>query len=426
MSVGLFLVFVLEEAMTELFTLMSIDKAWDLFRTNIDVPKNRKEEVHVLNSLGRILAEDVVSGEDMPGFGRSTMDGFAVRAKDTFGATDAMPAMLVLAGEVLMGCEAVTELKPGQVIRIATGGMLPQNADAVVMVEYTEQMDSSNILVNRPVAPGENVVRRGEDISVGEVLVMAGRPVRPQEIGAMAGLGIISCSVVQKPVVGIVSSGDEIVDPGDIPSPGQVRDINSFALAGLVQEAGGKAIQYGIIKDEFVEMESGLKKALNESDIVVVSGGSSVGTRDVTSAVFNSLGKPGVLVHGVSIKPGKPTVLGVINNKPVLGLPGHPASAMILAEIFLVPLIRAFLGLGFTSAKKHKTKALMGRSMASASGRVDYIRVAITERDGTQIAEPVLGKSGLITTMVKADGIVIIPMAKEGIEAGEAVEVILF
>ncbi len=412
--------------MAELFKLMSVDQAWEIFRNNISLPETRKEEIPVLNALGRILAEDIVSDIHVPDFSRSTMDGYAVMARDTFGASESMPAMLEVAGEVFMGREAAIPVKPGQAVKIATGGMLPDGADAVVMVEYTEQMGARTILVVRPVAPGENTIQRGEDIQAGYVLMKAGTAIRPQEMGAMAGIGVTVCSVFKKPRVSIISTGDEIVDPSRVPGPGQIRGINTYALAGLVEDTGGQAVQCGIIKDEFSQLEAVLRKAVQETDITVVSGGSSVGTRDHTSAVLNSLGKPGVLVHGVSVRPGKPTILGVIDGKPVLGLPGHPASALVLADIFLVPLIRAYTGLGFTSPERRVVRAVMGRSMASASGRVDYIRVVIKESGGRLTAEPVLGKSGLITTMVKADGMVIVPMTKEGLEAGEEVEVVIF
>lgn len=412
--------------MAELFKLMSVEQAWEVFRNNLALPGFRKENISVQNSLGRILAGDIVSDVDVPGFSRSTMDGYAVKARDTFGASEAMPAVLEIAGEVLMGENAPDPVEPGRAVRISTGGMLPDGADAVVMIEYTELMDSSTILVVKPAAPGENVVRRGEDIGAGQVVIKAGTVIRPQEMGAMAGIGNTVCEVVQRPRIGIISTGDEVVDPGQIPGPGQVRDINCFAVVGLVEEAGGQALSYGIVRDEPAQLGQVLKTAIRENDIVVISGGSSVGSRDVTSEVLNSLGKPGVLVHGVSVKPGKPTILGVVDNKPVFGLPGHPASALVLADIFLVPLIRAYSGLGFTTPNRRTVRAFMGRSMASASGRVDYIRVAVTATNGRLTAEPILGKSGLITTMVKADGCVIIPMAKEGLEAGEEVEVILF
>lgn len=412
--------------MADLFRLVPVKQAWEMIRLNISLPGDRCEQVPVLGALGRVLFADVISGVDVPGFSRSTMDGYAVLARDTFGASEAMPAMLDITGEVSMGRAAGVSLKQGQAVNISTGGMLPAGADAVVMVEFTELLDARTILVLRPVAPGENVVQQGEDVGAGQILARAGTVIRPQEMGAMAGIGITVCPVFKKPSVGIISTGDEIIAPQEVPAPGQIRDINSYAVAGLVEEAGGQAIHYGIIRDDFNALRDALQKALSQTDIVVVSGGSSVGTRDVTSAVLNSLGQPGVLVRGVSVKPGKPTILGVVDNKPVLGLPGHPVSAMVLADIFLIPLIRFFGGLGFTRPQRRTVRAVLGRSIASAGGRVDYIRVALKDGSSPLTAEPVLGKSGLITTMVRADGMVIIPEEKEGLEAGEEVEVILF
>lgn len=412
--------------MVELFKLMSVEQAWDVFRQNIVLPELQIEDVPLTNCLGRILGKDVRSDINVPDFSRSTMDGFAVRARDTFGASESMPAMLDITGEVMMGQNADIPVGPGQAVKISTGGMLPEGADAVVMVEYTEQLDSHTLLVGRPAAPGENVVQRGEDITEGATLVRAGTVIRPQEMGALAGIGLVSCPVVRKPRVGIMSTGDEIIDPTQVPGPGQIRDINSYSLSGIVEQAGGQPVMLGRVSDDFRQLEMAVRQALADTDMIVVSGGSSVGTRDVTSEVINSLGQPGVLVHGISVKPGKPTILGVVQNKPVFGLPGHPVSAMVLADIFLTPLIRAGLGLGFTAPRRRTVKAQMGRSMASASGRVDYLRVVVKEVEGKLMAEPVLGKSGLITTMVKADGIVIIPMTQEGLATGQTVDVILF
>lgn len=412
--------------MAELFKLTSVDEAKKALIEHLLPFQCQEEEVELGKSLGRVLAQDVVSQINVPDFNRSTMDGYAVRAADTFGSTEAMPAMLDLKGEVLMGQEAKVPIEIGQAVKISTGGMLPEGADAVVMIEYTEHIDAQTILVYRPVAPGENVVRKGEDLARGDVLLKRRSIIRPQDMGAMSGIGLLGCKVYKKPLVAIISTGDEIVAPNETPGPGQIRDMNSYTLAGIVEQSGGTVIHYGIIRDEFDQLEAAVKKALQEADIVVVSGGSSVGTRDVTSAVIDGLGSPGVLVHGVSVKPGKPTILGIASGKPIFGLPGHPASAMVLADIFLTPLIRAYSGWGFTEPDKRKIKARMGRSIASTSGRTDYIRVCLKEQEGDFIAQPVLGKSGLINTMIKADGIVVIPMSKEGLEPGEAVEVELF
>lgn len=412
--------------MPEIFKLMTVEQAAEVFTAHLPTAARKIETILTARALGRVLAEDVISKVDVPNFDRSTMDGFAVRARDTFGASEGMPAYLSVAGEIMMGQAALTEIAPGQAVKIATGGMLPPEADAVVMVEYTEDLGSGEIAVVRPVAPGENVVRRGEDVCAGQVLLPAGIRLRPQELGALAGIGVIDCPVAARPRVAIISTGDELVPPEEEPATGQVRDINSYALQALVEEAGGEGVLYGIVRDDFDTLKGVVSDSLMRDDIVVISGGSSVGTRDVTAAVLNSFGAPGVLVHGVAVKPGKPTILAVVQGKPVFGLPGHPVSAMVLSDLFLVPAVRHLLGVNAGDRRRAVVTARLNRNLASASGRVDYIRVALVERDGELWAEPVLGKSGLISTMVKADGFVVITAVKEGIAAGESVEVILF
>lgn len=412
--------------MPEIFKLMTVEQAKAVFTAHLPVAAKKVETIPVTQALGRVLAENVVAGVDVPGFDRSTMDGFAVRARDTFGASEGMPAYLTVTGEILMGQAAGEEIGAGQAVKVATGGMLPPGADAVVMVEYTEDLGGGDIAVVRPVAPGENVVLRGEDVRTGQVLLPAGMRLRPQELGALAGIGVTACPVVARPRVAIISTGDELVPPEAEPATGQIRDINSYALKGLVEDAGGEGVIYGIVQDDFATLKSVVDEALAQDDIVVISGGSSVGTRDVTADVLNSFGQPGVLVHGVAVKPGKPTILAVVQGKPVFGLPGHPVSAMVLSDLFLVPVVQHLLGITAGAKKRPVLAARLSRSLASASGRVDYIRVALVERDGQLWAEPVLGKSGLISTMVKADGFVVIPAVKEGFAAGEPVEVVFF
>lgn len=382
-------------------------------------------KVPLLQSLGRILAEEIKAAEDVPGFDRSTMDGYAVRAKDTYGASEGQPSYLDVCGEVLMGEEPGGEVKIGQARRIATGGMLPPGADAVVMVEYTEELNSNTIGVTRPVAPGENVVRRGEDIARGGVAFSAGRQVRPQDLGLLSAIGVTSVEVIPRSRVAIISTGDELVGPEKNPGPGQVRDINSFALYGAVTECGGEPRLYGIVPDNYAVLKNTLEKALGENELALLSGGSSVGTRDIASRVIESLGKPGVLFHGISVKPGKPTVGAVIEGKPVFGLPGHPASAMVVFELLVAPLLRSgkYPESGEEKMLEFPLRAVINRNLRSAAGREDFVRVKLTIREGRLQAEPVLGKSGLISTMVNANGLARIPAGKEGVEAGEIVEV---
>ncbi|MHB8984405.1 MAG: molybdopterin molybdotransferase MoeA [Eubacteriales bacterium] len=413
--------------MAELFKALTVSEAREVLAAHL--PEGRRaEKVPLLDSLGRILAAAVKAAEDVPGFDRSTMDGFAVRARDTYGATESLPAYLDLAGEVLMGERPPGETGAGQACRIATGGMLPPGADAVVMVEYTEDLDGRTIGVTRPVAPGENVVKKGEDISAGMVALPGGHRIRPQDLGLLAAVGCTEAEVAAPLKVGIISTGDELVDPSLTPEPGQVRDINSYALHGAVRSGGGLPVLYGIVRDEYEELKDVLEQAISANDLVLISGGSSVGVRDVAARVIDSLGRPGVLFHGIAVKPGKPTVGAVVEGKPVFGLPGHPASAMVVFELLVAPLLRRgdYADAGCEGLPGFPVRALITRNLRSAAGREDFIRVRLCIKEGKIFAEPVLGKSGLISTMVRAGGLARIPAGKEGVEAGEEVEVKLF
>lgn len=409
----------------EFFKVVTVAEAKEILFQNWSGQRKEAELVPLTQGLHRVLAENVVTQVDIPGFARSTVDGYAVLAKDTFGASEALPAISTISGEILMGQAPPGAIKPGEAMRIPTGGMLPENADAVVMVEYTEEMDDVTVLMERAVAPGENVVRRGEDISVGESLLSAGQVIRPQELGALAGVGVTDIPVVTKPKVAIISTGDEVVNPHETPGPGQVRDINSYALYGQVVALGGEATLYGIVPDQLETLRVTVEKALQTHDVVILSGGSSVGTRDVSAKVMDELGQPGVLVHGVSVRPGKPTIISVAQDKPIFGLPGHPVSAMVIFDLFVRPVIKTLLGEKQT-AWRPVVQAKLSRHLASGGGREDYVRVMLEARADGLWAEPVLGKAGLITTMVKADGLVKIPLETEGLATGEMVQVEVF
>ncbi|GAW92183.1 molybdopterin molybdotransferase MoeA [Calderihabitans maritimus] len=407
--------------MQELFNAVTVSKARALMSRHLSLPV-RAEKMRIPSALGHCLLDDVTAAIDVPGFDRATVDGFAVRAGDTFGASEGMPAYLEVAGEVLMGQAPDVSLEPGRAWRIATGGMLPTGADAVVMVEHTEELDERTIVVTRPVAPGENVIRKGEDIEAGQLVLSAGHRLRPQDLGILAAVGITEVEVRRPLKVGIVSTGDEIVSPEQTPGAGQVRDINSYTLYGAVLSNGGEPILYGIVPDRFDLLQKKLAQAWKENDMVLLSGGSSVGVRDVADRVIQSLGRPGVLFHGLSIKPGKPTVGAVIEGKPVFGLPGHPVSTLVVFELLVAPLVR----LGRYPEEdflEFPLRARITRNIRSAAGREDYIRVKLVLRQQELWAEPVLGKSGLISNLVKADGLARISAEKEGVEAGETVEV---
>lgn len=396
-----------------------------------DAPPPAVERLPLTECYGRVAARDIVSPEDLPGFARSTVDGYAVAAADTFGARETAPAYLALiADEVLMGSAPGFGLSRGAAARIPTGGMLPEGADAAVMLEHVQAAGDDLIEVLRAVAPGENIIQRGEDVRAGAVVVTKGRRLRAQDIGALAGIGVTEIEVYRKPVVAIVSTGDEIL-PADRPlGPGQVRDINSYTLAGLIAERGGLPLKLGIFKDDDAVIKEALERAAREADMALVSGGTSAGVKDMTARIIDDLGSPGVLFHGVALKPGKPMIGGVAAGKPFLGLPGHPAAAVVCFELFIAPLLDRLCGAapGRSFAAK-TTRAVMAKSVASAAGREDHIRVALEEGEGgggLPRAVPVLGKSGLITTLVRADGMVKIGAEKLGLDAGEEVTVNLF
>mgnify|MGYP005843239115 FL=1 len=401
-----------------LFQVQTAAEAVEVLRRYADLGREASE-CDLLEALGLTVARDIVAPEDVPGFDRSTMDGFAVRAGDTFGASEGLPAYLEVAGEVRVGEPPPGELAAGQAYRIATGGMLPPGADAVVMVEYTEPVDERTVGVTRPVAPGENIVRRGDDIRSGELLFAAGHRLRPQDIGLLAAAGIGRVPVLRRPRVGVITTGDEIVPVDQLPGPGQVRDVNSFTNFGLVVACGGIPVLYGVVRDDFDSLHRTVARALDETDMVVISGGSSVGTRDMTARVVDALGEPGVLFHGLAVRPGKPTIGAVVAGKPVIGLPGHPVSAMVVFDLIARPLLNP-------NERRFPVKARITRQLRSAPGREDYVRVRLRREDGALVAEPILGKSGLIATMARADGLARIPLDSEGVQAGETVEVILF
>jgi len=408
-----------------LFSAVTVEQVRDLLKRHLEGFKPGIEEANLFSAYNRVLAEDVVSPEDIPGFDRSTVDGFAVKAKDTFGAGESMPAILTLAGEIMMGEQTNITLSTGEAAKIPTGGMLPKGSDAVVMLEYTQLLDDTTLYAERPVAPGENVIARGEDINKGSMVLQRGHTLRPQDLGAMAALGIRKVKVVKPPVISVISTGDEVKPPEKSINPGEVRDINTYAICGEVAKWGGMPLPLGIVRDNFQDLYDAVKSALEKSHAVLLSGGSSVGTRDHTVRVIESLGRPGVLAHGLPVKPGKPTVVAVVDGKPIIGLPGHPVSAMVIFEIIVRPMISMMLG---RSGDFGGTKifARMSRNMASAAGRQDFIRVKLERRGQELWAVPILGKSGLISNLVESHGLANIPPEKQGVAEGELVEVELY
>jgi molybdopterin molybdotransferase len=381
-----------------------------------------KETVALAESLGRVLAEDVYSDVDIPDFNRSTMDGFAVRAASTFGASEANPAYLSIRGQIPMGVKPDFAIGPGEAARISTGGMLPEGADSVIMVEHTDLLDDTTIEAYRSVAPGQNIIEKGEDIQCREPALATKTRIRPQEAGLLAACGRTEITVFKRPLVGIISTGDEVVPVNRVPGDGQIRDINTHTLSGQVLAAGGVPIVFGIVRDSRDDLMEKCRSALQITDMVMISGGSSVGARDFTVEVLDALPDTDILVHGISISPGKPTILARSGHKPFWGLPGHAVSAMVVFAVVVRPFLDRLCGLP-AAARQFGVQAVLSRNIASAQGRVDYVRVRLSDRNGVVMAEPILGKSGLIHTMIKADGLIAIGMNTEGLDEGTVVAV---
>jgi molybdopterin molybdotransferase len=355
------------------------------------------------------------------------MDGYAVKSRSTFGASEGLPALFQLTGEVLMGKASGLIVKKGQAVKMPTGGMLPEGADSVVMKEYCYRLDEETIEVSRTVSPLENVIGPGDDFSKGMVFLKKGHRLRPQDVGVMAGFGITDVPVFRRPRIAVISTGDEIVSVDQLPLPGQVRDINQYTLAALCRKGGAEPLLLGLCPDNFDALKGMVHRALDQADAVWISGGSSVGTRDLTLRVFESLLNFELLVHGISISPGKPTIIGRSGTKMVIGLPGHVASSLVVAWVFMTPIISRLSGYaGLPRQWGAEVEARLSRNIPSANGREDYVRVKLIETEAGLTATPIFGKSGLISTLVDADGLVRIDMDTEGLYQGERVKVMLF
>lgn len=380
------------------------------------VPTLPPESIPLQNATGRVLADIVKSDIDIPGFNRSMVDGYALDTRDNVGATESHPAMLHLKGSIPMGSMPELQLLRDECIYIPTGGVLPPGADAVVMVEHTELVGDT-VLIRRPVAPGENVVIQGEDFKRGEVVLNRGHVIRPQDVGVLAAIGSPMVKVRVIPKIGVVSTGNEVIPIERTPAVGQIRDVNSYMIGSFITAHACIPTSYGIVRDEKAELISVLMNATSECDAVLISGGSSKDARDVCAAAIEELGE--VLVHGIAIQPGKPTIIGVVRGKPVIGVPGHPASAFIVLTVIVRPFLEEM------SQRKVVAKvvrAKVAQNIPSAKGREEYVRVTL--RNGS--VTPLFGKSGLLNTLIGSEGVVRIPAHREGLEAGEEVDVILW
>ena len=416
--------------MTEFFNVLAPDEARALLLSHI-TPLSEEDTLPTMEVLGRVTAVALHAPQPLPAFRRSTMDGYAVRAADTYGASGSLPAFLDVIGEVPMGKAAEVELQLGQAALVHTGGMIPQTADAVVQVEQTQIVASDSAMppyeieVFKAVAQGENVLQVGEDVATGKLILPAGHILRPQDLGGLLALGITTLSVRRPPRVAILATGDEVIAPDKETGPGQIRDINSYTVGGQVIAAGGQPLFGGIIADDLHSLQQSAQEALAEADMLVMSAGSSVSFRDMTAQVIAELGEPGVLFHGVATRPGKPTIGGVAAGKPVIGLPGNPVSAMVQFDMLGGPAIHQLLGLQ-RPVHQGLVWATLASNVASQSGREDYVPARLEKTADGYLATPVFGKSNLIYTLVNADGLMKIPLDKGGVLAGELVEVRLF
>lgn len=403
----------------ELFNVVSVKEAKQIIDSSFTYALGY-EVVNILQSFGRICFEDIKAECNIPEFKRSTVDGYAVSSRDVYGASEAMPSMLELKGEVFMGKVPPSDILWGECMYVPTGGMLPEGADSVVMVEYSHKMDENTILLYSPVALGDNVIQVGEDIKTQDIVIKRGDKLRPYEIGVLASIGISEVIVYKKPRVAIISTGDEVV-PCDVkPTIGQVRDINTHLIWSLLLEDGMEPVSYGIIKDEYDDLKSTVDSAFNECDMVLISGGSSVGKKDQTLKVIASYADGEVLVHGISVKPGKPTIIGKHSEKVIFGLPGHPLACSIIYKI----LVKDYLyRLTSQSEKIYGTNAVMSINYHSAKGREEYLPVEIETIENVVVAKPVFGKSGLISVFSKAWGYIVIEKNVEGLKEGQIVEV---
>ncbi len=395
-----------------MLNVLNREEAVELIREKTAGLSAESEKVNIRDACGRVLTCDIVSDENVPSFDRTTVDGYAVNAADTFGAGASIPAQLEIAGEILMGENADFSLRRGQCAKISTGGMLPKGADAAVMIEHTDS-DNGLCLVYKSVAPGENITKKGDDISAGETALKKGTLIKPSQIGVLAALGISEVEVYEKPVIAVISTGDEIVRNN--PKPGQIRDVNTFLLSAAIKESGCEAIEYGAVADKREEIENAVKECVKTADAVIISGGSSAGARDMTVDIIDTLGK--AYFHGIAMKPGKPTIFGIINDKPVFGLPGHPLAAYFVFRLIVTEYIGKLMNL---PPDIPLGSAALAENIPSNHGREEFLCIKMNENN--EIV-PLHTKSGIISVLSEATGFIRIPRNAEGINKGTAMEI---
>lgn len=409
--------------MMELLKTLSVAQVQDTIASLLKGKPMQVEEVSLLEGRGRIMAKPVTSPHDVPEFNRSTVDGFAVKAEDTFGANEGIPAMLTKRGEVYMGQEAEVEVGPGECVYVSTGGMLPQGANAMVMVEYVEHLDDTTLLVQQSVSPGANVLRKGEDLEKGETIFDRGHMLRPQDIGLLAGMGFQQVPVYAPLKVAVISTGDELISPEETLTPGKIIDMNTYSLSAALEEDGFQVVGRSVVKDHMETLQQTLRDYMKKADVILVSGGSSMGEYDITKKAVDSMGAPGALVHGMSVKPGKPTIVGMAEGVLMIGLPGQPVSALVVYHLLMKPLLKGLTG------NDKIIPAVVGEltvNIPSAPGREHYVMVTFEEENRHVRVSPQHGKSGMLSMMGRSQGMIKIPVNQEGLSKGGMVKVILF
>ena len=373
---------------------------------------------------GRTLADDIISEVDVPPFNRAAMDGYAVRAEDTFGASPTNPIELRVVGTVEIGDVPQTSVKNGTAIRISTGAPMPEGADAVVMIEHTESTNNDTIQVTQSVTPGKNVAQRGEDVAKGSTVLKKGTILRPTDLALLKSIGIEQIKVHDKPKVAILSTGNELMERFNPDEPGKIVDSNRIMLKGLVAEDGGNSIDLGIARDSIEEIKKKIQEGLQQADVVMVSGGTSVGSKDLVPLVVNELGTPGVIVHGVAISPGRPMGLAMVNNKPVLLFPGYPVAVILNYELFARPLMQRLQGHSYKHKPGEIVVGRMKKRISGSPGIKDFVRVMIEQDDdGTLWFVPIRRRgAGILSSITRADALLEIPEDSEGFPEGATVQ----
>lgn len=404
----------------DFFNVMSVDEVKKILSNNFKNMKIETEIVNILECEGRVLSKDIVSKFNVPEFNRSTVDGYAIKSKESHGCSECMPTFLDIVGEVSMGESASGDIKSGECMYVPTGGMIPNSSDAVIMIEHAEKLDEFTIAIHKPTSTGENVVYKGDDIKKDQIVIKKGKKLNSQDIGVLAALGVSEIEVYRTIKFTVISTGDEIIDLDEDLEFGKIRDINGYAICSLIKKLGGVVVKKSIVKDDYNLLREEVQFGIDNSDIVLLSGGSSVGTRDFTHDVINSFNGQGVLVHGVALKPGKPTIIGECENKVVIGLPGHPVSAIIVFKIFIEYLVNEILEI---NENKYLIDAIINQNLHSSPGKKTYQMVSLEEIDNKYYATPIFGKSSMITLLSKACGYVIINENCEGLYKKEKVKV---